>query len=89
MKSVMVMYDEASDTISGHDSSESEFWADVCEKYNDDVHRTRSVADMGTYTGLYECIDDDNKSFYYIVEEDPELYKFKRRGFYKKLGIND
>ena len=87
MKSVMVKYDEASDTISGHDSSESESWADVCEKYNDDVHRIRNVTDMGTYTGLFECIDDSNKSFYYIVEEDPELYKFKHRGFYKKLGI--
>ncbi len=87
MKSVMVMYDEASDTISGNDSSESEFWADVCKKYNDDVHRMRNVEGMGTYSGLYECFDDNNKCFYYIVEEDPELYKFKRQGFYKKLGI--
>ncbi len=87
MQSVMVMYDDASDTISGHEGSESEPWANVCEKYNDDVHRIRNIEDMGTYSGLYECIDDDNKSFYYIVEEDQELYRHKRRNIYEKLGI--
>ncbi len=87
MKSVMIIYDNTSDTISGHDSSDSESWAEVCGKYNNDVHRIRDVEGIGTYTGLYECFDDANKSFYYIVEEDPELFRFKRRGFYKKLGI--
>lgn len=87
MKSVMVKYDEDSDTISGHDGSESESWAKVCEKYNDDVHRVRDVSDMGTYTGLFECIDDDNNTFYYIVEEDKDLYRFKRRNVYKSLGL--
>ncbi len=87
MKSVMVIYDDTSDTITAHDSAKPEGWAVVCEKYNDDVHRIRDVADMETYTGLYECIDDDNNSFYFIVEEDRELYKLKRRNFYKNLGI--
>ncbi len=87
MKSVMVTYNEDSDTILGHEGSESESWATVCEKYNDDVHRLRDVADMETFTGLFECIDDNNKRFYYIVEEDKELYRFKRRNLYKTLGL--
>ena len=87
MKSVMVTYSVDSDTISGHDGSESESWATVCEKYNDDVHRLRDIADMGNFTGLFECIDHNNKRFYYIVEEDKELYRFKRRSLYKTLGL--
>lgn len=87
MKSIKVEYSEDTDTITTIEDEKPELWIDVCERFNDDVHRIRNISDMDTFTGLFECIDDDNKVFHYIVEEDKALYKYKRRNVYKKLGI--
>ncbi len=87
MESIKVEYDEDSDTITKIEDEKPELWINVCERFNDDVHRIRSITDMESFTGLFECIDDDNKVFYYIVEEDKALYKYKRRNVYEKLGL--
>lgn len=87
MESIKVEYDEDSDSITKLEGEKPELWINVCERFNDDVHRIRSITDMESFTGLFECIDDDNKVFHYIVEEDKALYKYKRRNVYEKLGL--
>lgn len=87
MESVRVDYNREEDKINAIDGAVPEIWIEVCGKYNDDVHRVRDITDMGPYSGLYECIDDNNEEFYYIVEEDNALYKYKRRNVYNKLGL--
>ncbi len=87
MESIKVVYDEGSDIITKIEGEEPELWIDVCARFNDDVHRIRNISDMETFTGLFECIDDDNNVFHYIVEEDKALYKYKRRNVYNKLGL--
>lgn len=87
MDSIKVEYNEDSDTITKIEGEEPELWLDVCERFNDDVHRIQSISDMDKFTGLFECIDDANTVFHYIVEEDKALYKYKRRNVYNKLGL--
>ena len=87
MESIKVEYDQESDTIIKIEGEKTEPWIGVCERFNDDVHRIRNISDMDTFTGLFECINDENKVFHYIVEEDKALYKYKRRNVYKKLGF--
>lgn len=86
MKSVMVDYEEEADAIEMKENAKEEDWVDVCRRFNDDVHRLRDVSDMDAYTGLYRCFDDDNRPFYYMVEEDAALYRLKQRQFLNKLG---
>lgn len=87
MKAILVDYDVKSDKITIKNDAEEMYWVTVCEEFNDDVHRIRGIRDMDDYTGLYECIDDDNKSSYYIVEEDSELYRVKHRHFLDSIGL--
>lgn len=87
MESVRVEYAVDKDEVKRIEGEKPEPWVDICERFNDDVHRIRDISDMAPFTGLFECIDDENNSFYYIVEEDKALYKYKRRNVYKKLGI--
>lgn len=86
MQAVMVEYDETTDTITSKDGADETSWVSVCEEYNDDVHRLRSVTEMGKFTGLYECFDDDNTRFFYVVEEDKDLYRIKHKHFLEKIG---
>lgn len=86
MKSVRVDYEEKDDGIALKESAKEESWVTVCRRFNDDVHRLRDVSGMGVYTGLYRCFDDDNREFYYMVEEDETLYQLKHRQFLNKLG---
>ncbi|MCP4687724.1 MAG: hypothetical protein GY859_06720 [Desulfobacterales bacterium] len=86
MKSIMATYEKETDVITIDDSNEWENWSAICKKFYDDVHRVRDVDDHGEYTGLYECLDDDNKKFYYLVEEDAKLFRMKRKNFLKAVG---
>lgn len=69
------------------EGAEEEDWAAVCTKYNDDVTRVCDVTDQGEYTGLFECFDDFNASFFYLVKEDKALYRMKHRRFLDNLGL--
>jgi hypothetical protein len=59
----------------------------VCKKFNDDVSRIKDVTDLKSYTGLFECFDDANNSFFYLVQEDKELYRMKHKHLYNNLGL--
>ncbi|GAB6097988.1 hypothetical protein JCM14469_42420 [Desulfatiferula olefinivorans] len=86
MQSVMVDYDDAKGDITTRETAREEPWEAVCRRFNDDVHRLRDVTDMGKFTGLYRCYDDDNRQWYYMVEEDDTLYRLRHRHFLKKIG---
>lgn len=87
MKALLIKYNEKEDTITLIKESQAESWVEICRKYNDDVHRIRDIKDIEGYTGLYECFDDNDKSCYYIVEEDRELFRLKQRHFLRKVGL--
>ena len=89
MKSIQAEYDESSKKISVREGAEPESWVDVCRKFNDDVSRICDVTDMEGYTGLFECFDDANKGFYYLVEENKALFRMKQRHFRGNLGLDD
>lgn len=88
MKSIRVDYDEKTKGIEIPDASADENWVEVCEKFNDDVHRICDVTDQGTYTGLYECYDDDNRKSHYLVEEDRALYRRRHTNMMRNLGLD-
>ncbi len=87
MKSLKVEYTKESDTIQIEEKVSAEEWPDVCEKFNDDVHRVRNVNDQDDFTALYECFDDDDNSIFYLVQEDSNLEILKRKHFRDKLGL--
>ncbi len=87
MKSIQADYDETSKKIEIKENSKEENWAQVCRKFNDDVSRICDVTDIEDYTGLFECFDDHNKRFFYLVREDKKLYQLKHRHFLDNLGL--
>lgn len=87
MKSIQAEYDEAEKKVSVKEGAEQEDWVAVCRRFNDDVSRICDVTDLEDYTGLFECFDDHNDRFYYLVREDKALYKMKHRHFLDNLGI--
>ncbi len=87
MKAIQVEFEKVSDKINIKEDAKKENWVDVCRKFNDDVSRLRDVDDQGEYTGLFECFDDRNVSFYYLVKEDRKLYRMKHRHFRDNLGL--
>ncbi|MCP4020724.1 MAG: hypothetical protein GY729_02680 [Desulfobacteraceae bacterium] len=87
MKSVQVDYDKESKTITSKNDAKTEDWVSVCQKFNDDVERIMDVENQEDYTGLYLCCDDDNQPFYYLVKEDKDLFKIRRRHFMDNLGL--
>lgn len=88
MKSIQAEYDEDSKTVTIKKEAKIEDWASVCRRFNDDVSRIRNVADIEDYTGLFECFDDANKKYHYLVKEDKALYRMKRRHFYDNIGLD-
>lgn len=68
------------------DNAKEQAWDSVCEQFDNDVHRIRDVVGDPPYTALYVCYDEDNKPSYYLVEEDRQLSKMRRRVFLNKLG---
>ncbi len=87
MKSIQAEFEEANDKVTIKKGAKPEDWVAVCKKFNDDVSRVKDVSDQKGYTGLFECLDDDNKRFFYLVEEDKELYRMKHKHFYDNLGL--
>lgn len=67
--------------------AEVEDWVAVCRKFNDDVSRICDVTDQEDYTGLFECCDDENRKFFYLVKEDKNLYRMKHKHFFNNLGL--
>lgn len=88
MKSIQAEYNEASKAISIKKDSKIEDWVSVCRRFNDDVSRISDVTDIEDYTGLFECFDDKNNKYHYLVKEDKALYRMKRRHFYDNLGLD-
>ena len=87
MKSIQAEFEETSQKITIKKDARQEDWDAVCRKFNDDVSRICDVSDQGDYTGLFECFDDDNKQFFYLVKEDKNVYRMKRKHFLKNLGL--
>lgn len=87
MKSIQAEYDESSKQISIKDSAKEEHWPDVCSRFNDDVSRVCDADGIEEYTGLFECFDDRNERFYYLVREDRDLYRLKHKRFRDNLGL--
>jgi hypothetical protein len=87
MKSIHAEYEEKTKKIQISESAKEEDWAKVCERFNDDVSRVCDVTDVKDYTGLFECVDEKNMKVFYLVKEDKNLYRLKRRHFYDNLGL--
>jgi len=87
MKSIQVDFEEKSKKITIVKNAVEEDWALVCKRFNDDVSRILDVTDQKGYTGLFECFDDQNKSFFYLVSEDKKLYRMKHKRFLDNLGL--
>lgn len=88
MKSLNVSYDEESDSITPINTAKEEIWTDVCERFDDDVRRIKSVEHPDGYTALYLCFDSDNAPFYYLVREDTQLNRLRHKVFLSKLGMD-
>jgi hypothetical protein len=88
MKSIQAEYKKESKKISIKKGAEQEDWVSVCQRFNDDVTRISDVAEIKDYTGLFECFDDNNKSFFYLVKENKALFKKKRRHFLDNIGLD-
>ena len=86
MDAILVEYDRKTDAVEVVKEAVVENWIAVCGRFNDDVHRLRDVSDIGRYTGLYECFDAQDKSVFYVVEEDTSLFKLRRKNFLKNIG---
>jgi hypothetical protein len=86
MRALRVEYNTDTEKISHIAKQKTEDWITVCERFNNDVHRICDIKDRDMYTALYQCYDDDNKPSYYLVEEDRQLDKVRRKVFYNKLG---
>lgn len=63
-----------------------EDWVSVCRRFNDDVERVCDVPEVAGYTGLYRCFDENNQAVYYLVSEDRQLFRMKRRHFLDNIG---
>lgn len=87
MKSIQVQFEKTSKKITIKKDAKQEDWIEVCKKFNDDVSRISDVTDQDDYTGLFECFDDENRLFFYLVKEDKKLYKIKRRHFFDNIGL--
>ncbi|MFO7751095.1 MAG: hypothetical protein R6V54_13490 [Desulfobacteraceae bacterium] len=86
MKSIEAEFDKTSKTIAVKKDAKTENWVDVCTRFNDDVERVCDVEDQEDYTALYQCFDDENREYYYLVKEEKELYALRRRHFLSKIG---
>ncbi|MFO7885832.1 MAG: hypothetical protein R6U68_13530 [Desulfobacteraceae bacterium] len=86
MKSIQAQFDKSSNSIQIKKDAQQEDWIDVCEKFNNDVERICYVDDQEDYTALYQCFDENNREYFYLVKEEKELYALRRRHFLNKIG---
>ena len=87
MESIQAEFDEKTKKATIKKGAAKEDWVSVCEKFNDDVSRVCDISDIEGYAGLFECFDDHNTSFFYLVKEDKKLYQLKHRHFLDNLGL--
>ena len=86
MRALRVEFNKDKEEISRIAEQKEEDWIEVCEHYDNDVHRICDAEDQDGYTALYGCYDEDNKPCYYLVEEDRQLDKIRHSVFFNKLG---
>jgi hypothetical protein len=86
MKALSVTYDDATDSVTPPADAQGEDWAEVCARFDGDVHRSRDAGEVAGYNALYVCYDEDNRPNHYLVAEDAELQRVRRRVFLSKLG---
>jgi len=86
MKAIPAEYSGTPESIEIKDKAKEEKWMEVCQKFNNDVHRICDVENKKEYTALYQCFDDQDKGFYYLVNEDKSLYSLKRKHFLRNIG---
>ena len=86
MKSLHVNYNQDSQAIESIENASPEAWDTVCERFDNDVRRIKSVSDKQTYSALYACYDENNQPSYYLVEEGEALMKMRQKTFRSKLG---
>lgn len=86
MQSMPVSYQPDTGAIDPVENASPEAWDAVCQRFDNDVRRIKDVNDRDPYTALYACYDEDNQPFYYLVEEDDELMRLRRKTFLRKLG---
>jgi hypothetical protein len=86
MRALRVEFNLDTGEISRISEQNEEDWIRVCERFDNDVHRMRDIKDQDMFTALYGCYDEDNKPSYYLVQEDRQLDKIRRKVFFHKLG---
>lgn len=87
MKAIQAEFKEDPREIRIKADALEEGWPAVCRRFNDDVQRICDVEGIPGYTGLYRCLDEKNQPFFYLVEEDRELFRMKRRHFRDNIGL--
>jgi len=86
MESILADYQKETKKITIVKDAEKEDWAEVCNRYNNDVERICNVTDMENFTGLYQCFDDANRGVFYLVNEDKSLFRIRRKHFLSNIG---
>jgi hypothetical protein len=86
MKSLRVNFDEATQAVDPIDNASPDPWDVICERFDNDVRRIKTVSDTKGYNALYACYDENNQPVYYLVEEGEGLTKLRHRTFLDKLG---
>ena len=86
MKSLQVNFNEATQAVEPIDNTFQEPWDDVCDRFNNDVRRIKTVSDPKGYNAIYACYDENNQPVYFLVEESDVLRKLRQRTFLHKLG---
>ena len=86
MKSLRVHFDESTQAVDPIDNASPDPWDVICEKFDNDVRRIKTVSDPKGYNALYACYDENNQPVYYLVEEGDGLTKLRHRTFLDKLG---
>ena len=87
MKSLHVKYDEKNGAIERIGDASPEVWEEVCDRFDNDVSRIKTVTDQKGYNTLFVCHDEENRPEYYLVEVDDTLSKLRGRTFRRKLGM--
>ena len=86
MNSLKVNFNAATQAIEPIDNASPESWEAVCERFDNDVRRIKTVSDSMGYSAMYACYDENNQPIYYLVEESDVLTKLRHRTFLDKLG---
>jgi hypothetical protein len=86
MKSLHVNFNESTQAVEPIDNASHEPWEDICERFNNDVRRIKTVSDPEGYNAIYACYDENNQPVYYLVEEREVLTTWRHRTFLDKLG---